>query len=135
MALTRPASGRGARCRRENWVSMFKRSSAEPTIPELLKALADPTRWNIVKQLAQQEEVACTTLEENLPISKSTISYHIKILYHAAVLEIRKEGRFYFYRLRRDVLDDAMREVIDDLGMTAKTGSGSVLSGAVAGVS
>jgi DNA-binding transcriptional ArsR family regulator len=114
---------------------MFKGSSAEPTIPELLKALADPTRWEIVKQLARQEEVACTTLEEILPISKSTISYHIKILYHAAVLEIRREGRFFFYRLRRDVLVDVMRELIEDLGMSGEVETAPTLAGAVAAAS
>jgi DNA-binding transcriptional ArsR family regulator len=119
---------------RTGW-GMFKGSSAEPTIPEVMKALADPTRWEIVKQLARQEEVACTTLEEILPISKSTISYHIKILYHAAVLEIRREGRFFFYRLRRDVLVDVMRELIEDLGMSGEVETAPTLASAAAAAS
>lgn len=105
---------------------MFKRSSADPTIPELMKALADPTRWYIVKQLAQQEELACTTLEDTLPISKSAISYHIKILYTAAVLEVRREGKFFFYRLRDDVLTNSIREIVVDLGLSMATIDGEL---------
>jgi hypothetical protein len=43
------------------------------------RPLCATEHWEIVKQLARQEEVACTTLEKILPISKSTISCHIKI--------------------------------------------------------
>jgi DNA-binding transcriptional ArsR family regulator len=37
-------------------------------------------------------------------VTKSTISYHIKALVHAHLIEVRKEGRYYFYTLRRDIL-------------------------------
>jgi DNA-binding transcriptional ArsR family regulator len=85
----------------------------EPTTltTEIFKALGDPIRWNIVNQMALVDELACLTLEETLPISKPTISYHTKILYHAGLISVRKEGRNYFYSLRRDVL----RELLDSL--------------------
>jgi DNA-binding transcriptional ArsR family regulator len=85
----------------------------EPTVltTEIFKALSDPIRWSIVKQMASVGELACLTLEETLPISKPTISYHTKILYHAGLISVRKEGRNYFYSLRRDVL----HELVDSL--------------------
>jgi len=78
----------------------------EPTMPttEIFKALGDPIRWSIVSQMALVDELACLTLEETLPVSKPTISYHTKILHHAGLISVRKEGRNYFYSLRRDVL-------------------------------
>ncbi|MCD0452955.1 metalloregulator ArsR/SmtB family transcription factor [Actinocorallia sp. API 0066] len=78
---------------------------------EVLKALSDPIRWNIVQQIAQEEEFACSVLEDTLPVSKTTISYHTKILTQAGLIEVHKRGRNYFYTLRRDVL----RGVIDEL--------------------
>jgi DNA-binding transcriptional ArsR family regulator len=46
-----------------------------------------------------------------LPLSKPTISYHIKVLYHAGLIEVRKQGRHYFYRLRRETLDEVLGEL------------------------
>lgn len=87
--------------------------SREPVaVAEIFKALSDPIRWNIVQQVGRQEEFACSILEDTLPISKPTISYHTKILTQAGLLEVRKRGRSYFYTLRWDVL----REVIGELG-------------------
>lgn len=83
--------------------------SAPPT--EVFKALADPVRWSIITQMALVDELACLSLEDTLPVSKPTISYHTKILHHAGLISVRKEGRNYFYSLRRDVL----RQVLDSL--------------------
>jgi DNA-binding transcriptional ArsR family regulator len=61
--------------------------------------------------MASVDELACVALEDTLPVSKPTISYHIKILYQAGLINIRKSGRNYFYSLRREVL----HELLDDL--------------------
>jgi DNA-binding transcriptional ArsR family regulator len=78
---------------------------------EVFKALGDPIRWNIVQQMAQTEELACSLLEDTLPVSKPTISYHTKILTQAGLIEVRKRGRNYFYSLRRDVLQDLIDQM------------------------
>jgi DNA-binding transcriptional ArsR family regulator len=91
--------------------------STEPasTSAEVFKALGDPIRWKIVQQMAQVGELPCSTLEETLPISKPTISYHTKILAHAGLISVRKQGRSLFYTLRRDVL----QQLVDDVWMLA----------------
>jgi len=71
---------------------------------EIFKALSDPVRWSIIVQMASVDELACITLEDTLPVSKPTISYHTKILHHAGLISVRKSGRNYYYSLRRDVL-------------------------------
>ena len=78
---------------------------------EVFKALGDPIRWSIVQQMAQQEELACSVLEDTLPVSKPTISYHTKILTQAGLIEVRKRGRNYFYSLRHEVLRSLMDEM------------------------
>jgi DNA-binding transcriptional ArsR family regulator len=78
---------------------------------EIFKALGDPIRWSIIQRMASVEELACSTLEENLPISKPTISYHVKILVQAGLVDVRKEARNLYYQLRRDVL----RRLVDEM--------------------
>jgi DNA-binding transcriptional ArsR family regulator len=85
-----------------------KRAVADPV--DVFKAVADRTRWHMITQMAECEELACTTLERTLPISKSTISYHVKILYDAGLIDIRREGKFFFYRLRRSVLNGVLEQ-------------------------
>ena len=87
--------------------------SREPVAAtEVFKALSDPIRWNIVQQVAREDEFACSILEETLPVSKPTISYHTKVLIQAGVIAVHKRGRNYFYSLRRDVLRGVIDEVL-----------------------
>ena len=90
-------------------------TSQPPT--EIFKALSDPVRWSIIVQMAAVDELACVTLEDTLTVSKPTISYHTKILYHAGLISVRKSGRNYYYSLRRDVL----HKLLDDLWELAPT--------------
>ena len=87
------------------------RATSQQPPTEIFKALSDPIRWDIVLQMASVDELACVTLEDTLPVSKPTISYHIKTLYQAGLINVRKSGRNYFYSLRREVL----HELLDDL--------------------
>lgn len=80
-------------------------STEEDHYLELFSALSEPLRVRIVALIAGRDELGCTALEKALPVSKSTISYHVKILSRAGMVDVRKEGRYYFYRLRRDVFD------------------------------
>jgi DNA-binding transcriptional ArsR family regulator len=78
---------------------------------EVFKALGDPVRWSIIEQIAAVDELPCAVLEQTLPVSKPTISYHTKILQQAGLLTVRKEGRNYFYALRREMLKDVQDEL------------------------
>ena len=92
-------------------------ATSQPPPIEILKALSDPIRWDIIAQMASVDELACVTLEDTLPVSKPTISYHTKILYQAGLINVRKSGRNYFYSLRREVL----HQLLDDLWELAPT--------------
>lgn len=79
--------------------------------PEAFKALGDPIRWTIVRYMAAQPELAGSVLEEALPVSRPTISYHIRILTQAGLVEVSKRGRNHFYTLRHDVLHSLLDQV------------------------
>ena len=79
--------------------------SAEDQVALIFKALGEPIRLEIFRQVLRNGEVSCTSLEQSLPISKSTISYHVKSLYSAGLVKIHRHGRFFQYVLRQDVAD------------------------------
>jgi DNA-binding transcriptional ArsR family regulator len=72
----------------------------------VFSALSEPLRVRIVHMLAHRSdgELPCATLDAELPVGKSTISYHVGILRRAGLITVRKEGRNYFYRLREENL-------------------------------
>lgn len=78
---------------------------------EAFKALGDPVRWTIVRYMAEQPELAGSVLDEVLSISRPTISYHIRILTQAGLVDVSKRGRSHYYRLRYDALRSVLAEL------------------------
>ena len=68
---------------------------------EALRALADPTRWEICRRLAVEELCVCH-LVEDMGMSQSLLSHHLKVLREAGLLEQRRHSYWTYYRLRRD---------------------------------
>ncbi|WP_372672389.1 ArsR/SmtB family transcription factor [Amycolatopsis kentuckyensis] len=84
----------------------------EITIEGVLRALADPVRLGIVRQLAAADcELSCGTL--TVPVTKSTITHHLSILRQAGVVAGRQEGTTRFNRLRRKDLDALFPGLLD----------------------
>lgn len=73
-----------------------------------LSALADPVRLRIVSMLAAASNgAACgCDLEGPLGLSQPTISHHLKILREAGVIAGRKEGRWVYYSVVPERLED-----------------------------
>jgi DNA-binding transcriptional ArsR family regulator len=81
------------------------------SLPEVLYALGDPIRLEIVKQLAERGELSCAALDCAIP--KSTLSHHFKILRESGVLYCRKVGTQHINSLRRMDLDDRFPGLLD----------------------
>ena len=76
-----------------------------------IKALADENRLAIMMSLQQKEKCACYLLEE-LNISQSTLSHHMKLLCDSGLVDYRKEGKWMHYSLSEEGMK-AFREMID----------------------
>lgn len=77
-----------------------------PTLDELvdvLKALADPVRLDLLRRIAAVSEIACTDLVEDSHVSASTVSYHVKALRTVGLIQVRKDGRNFHYTYRPEV--------------------------------
>ncbi|MEW2070402.1 metalloregulator ArsR/SmtB family transcription factor [Streptomyces sp. NPDC007346] len=70
---------------------------------DVLRALADPLRWQIVTLLAR--ESLCTThLVEETGARQTNLSNHLKVLREAGVVETEPCGRWTYYRLKPQAL-------------------------------
>jgi ArsR family transcriptional regulator len=67
-------------------------------------ALSDATRVQIVEMLSHKERCVCE-LEQVLEVAQSRLSFHLKVLKDAGLISDRREGRWMFYGLERDTLD------------------------------
>lgn len=68
------------------------------------KALADPRRMALLGSIGSEREYSCQKLCLHFPVSKGTISHHMKELVRAGLIVSRREGQYRFYEVRRDVL-------------------------------
>lgn len=64
----------------------------------MLKALADPTRLEILRVVVAQSGPVCACdIVDRFDLSQPTISHHLKILRDAGLLTSRKKGLWSFY--------------------------------------
>jgi ArsR family transcriptional regulator len=69
-----------------------------------LKALADPTRFRMVQEVAAAGELSCGQIAEHFDVSQPTISHHLKILSDANILIQRSEGKHHFTSVNEALL-------------------------------
>jgi ArsR family transcriptional regulator, arsenate/arsenite/antimonite-responsive transcriptional repressor len=76
------------------------------TLASVFKALADPSRVMIVNLLANAAEPVCVCdFMPQLGLSQATVSFHLKKLLDAGLLERERRGTWAHYSLNRDGLD------------------------------
>jgi DNA-binding transcriptional ArsR family regulator len=71
------------------------------TLTGVLAALSDPIRLAIVATLARTGERGWSEFE--LPVCKSTLSHHIKVLREAGIIQHRKDGTRCWITLRDEL--------------------------------
>ncbi len=83
-------------------------------LERVFKALADRHRVKILNRLLQAggEAVCACDLEELLPLKQPTVSYHLKQLLEAGIVEREKRGSFAYF----SVADGALERVRALLG-------------------
>ena len=67
----------------------------------LFAALADPARLRVLALLADTERCVCE-IQSAAPMATNLLSYHLRTLRQAGLVEGRRRGRFVDYRLTPD---------------------------------
>ena len=65
---------------------------------QIARALGDPNRFGIYKDLAEISELRCGTICLNTPVRAATVSHHLKVLASTGLIESRREGQGVYYR-------------------------------------
>ena len=68
-------------------------------------ALSDPTRLDLLNLLAGGEQCVCD-LTAALKTGQSRLSFHLKVLKEAGLIKDRPEGRWMYYSLNSDIVED-----------------------------
>jgi len=81
---------------------------------DLLTALADPMRQDLVQILARAE-LNVGEIAERVTLSRPTVSHHLNILRRAGLVRVRKQGREMYYRLNKDRIVGTLQSLLDSL--------------------
>ncbi|PYP92699.1 MAG: transcriptional regulator [Candidatus Angelobacter sp. Gp1-AA117] len=79
---------------------------------QIFKALADPTRREILK-LLRSGEMTAGELAERFDMTKPTMSHHFSLLKDADLISSRREGQTIWYGLNTTVLQDVVAWALD----------------------
>lgn len=85
---------------------------------ELFHALSDETRLQLLELLADGEQCVCD-LTDALKTGQSRLSFHLKTLKDAGLLIDRRDGRWVYYALAPDAIEELDR-LVKRLRVTAR---------------
>ena len=79
-----------------------------PIVDDAFGVLAHPVRRELLQRLARREGRA-SDLAHRLPVSRSAVSQHLRLMLEVGVVAERRAGRERYYSLRRDRLGEVDR--------------------------
>lgn len=83
-------------------------------------ALSDETRLRILDCLSEGEQCVCD-LTEKLSAAQSRLSFHLKTLKDAGLVKDRRDGRWIYYSLNSEALEQ-LSELVADLNGQSRKG-------------
>lgn len=98
-------------------------SSVMSDIVTFSRALADPTRWRIIR-LVMNDALCVCELADILEMPQSSVSSHVQIIRKAGLLESEKCEKWTYFQIHRDY-----RKLIQTLAKFFEPSADSVLEG------
>ena len=84
----------------------------------LFHALSDVTRLALLDQLSVGERCVCE-LTDAMRAGQSRLSFHLKVLKEAGFITDRRDGRWMYYSINREAIED-LEEIVERLKRAAK---------------
>lgn len=81
---------------------------------EIFRALADPTRREVLR-LLRARDLTAGEIAERFPLAKSTLSGHFAVLKQAGLIVAEKRGTTIVYSLNASALEDALGAAMEML--------------------
>ena len=79
----------------------------------LFHALSDTTRLELMRQLKDGEKCVCE-LTDVLQAAQSRLSFHLKVLKDADLLQDRRVGRWKYYSVKKEGLNE-LKDILVEL--------------------
>ena len=85
----------------------------------LFHALSDETRLALLERLTSGEQCVCE-LTNVMRAAQSRLSFHLKVLKEAGLIQDRREGRWMYYSINPEAIEE-LKEAVDTLKQAAKS--------------
>jgi ArsR family transcriptional regulator len=79
----------------------------------VFKALSDPTRLRILKAISHVDEACECNMVPEFGLTQPTISYHLKILREAGLIDSERRGQWVYHRVSKKALLGAVRKLAE----------------------
>ncbi len=89
---------------------------------EVFKALADPTRREVLR-LLRGGEMTAGELSKRFDMTKPSMSHHFTMLKQADLIGSRRDGQQVYYYLNTTVVEDVLTLLLDLFGAGAEPAS------------
>jgi ArsR family transcriptional regulator len=99
-------------------------SVKEKAFIQIAKALADPTRHAIVREVRKAGELTCSQVCGGFSCSQPTISHHVKALQEAGIINVREDGTFRRLSVNESLMNEFAGSVLGDKGLARKRRKG-----------
>lgn len=74
-------------------------NTSQQQLAEIAKILSHPARIAIIQLLAEKKEIKTGNISDDLPISRTTVSQHLKVLKEAGIIKGTIDGLKVHYCL------------------------------------
>ena len=86
----------------------------------VFKALGDETRLKILRALSERD-MYTDLLAERLQLAAATVSFHMKKLQTAGLVDARKEQYYTVYSLHKEILGLTIKDLVVPEGESSNT--------------
>jgi len=83
-------------------------------LSKIIKALADPGRIRILALLLAKNNLCVCEIQDIIGLSQPTISFHLRLLENAGLVEYKKDGLWVNYNVNSN-MDNDIRKLIDNI--------------------
>lgn len=86
---------------------MLNEGGMNVSMQDMLQALADPTRREILN-LLKQSRMSAGEISNHFSISGAAVSRHLSVLKEADLIRDEREGKYIYYELNATVLEEIL---------------------------
>ena len=82
---------------------------------ELLSAMSDSTRQEIIGLFYAKKELRANDIANNFELSRPTISHHLNLMKRSGILISRKSGKEIYYSLNKKIVIDLLTSILNSI--------------------